>query len=96
MSDVRIEPAGVVPTGYAETMDKLRSSDSWDIPGVIADAAERIRESTDEGPALAVIDSLVFRLRVIRGISRGDKHAFHGDRCKTIELLCDEVLTGGD
>ena len=52
-----------LPSGYAETMDKLKDADKWDVPGVIADAGERLREATDEGPALAVMDTLLFRLR---------------------------------
>lgn len=80
-------------TDYAETMDRLKDPEGWDIPGIIADAAERVRVSTDEGSVLAVIDTLVFRIREIREIARGDKHAFPSDRCKTIELMCDALVT---
>ena len=54
-----------VPTGYAETMDKLKDPKRWDVPGVIADVAEDLRRSTDCGEALAVIDTLLFRMQDI-------------------------------
>lgn len=54
-----------LPTGYAETMDKLRRPDNWDVPGVIADISDDLRRSTDCGAALAVIDTLVFRMKEI-------------------------------
>lgn len=52
---------------YAETMDKLSDSRSWDVPGLIADVAERLKESGD-GEAMAVIDHLLFRIRDIAGL----------------------------
>lgn len=65
-----------LPTGYAETMDKLKRPDDWDIPGIIADASERLRRESDDGETLAVLDTLTFRMRDIANlISQG--HAKH-------------------
>lgn len=54
-----------LPSGYAETMDKLKDPSRWDIPGVIADVAEDLRRHSDNGAALAVIDTLSFRMKDI-------------------------------
>ena len=54
-----------IPSGYAETMDKLKRPDNWDVPGVISDVAEDLRCYSDNGSALAVIDTLCFRMKEI-------------------------------
>ena len=63
MSDI-IE---VVPRGYAETMDALNRPKDWDVPGMIADICENLRRENDvpHGQVLAVIDTLVFRMKDI-------------------------------
>lgn len=54
-----------VPEDYAEMMDKLNHPpDDWDVPGLIADVSERVRELGD-GATLAVIDTLCFRMKDI-------------------------------
>ena len=54
-----------LPTGYAETMDKLARPDNWDVPGLIADIAEGLRLESDNGAALAVIDAMRFGMQDI-------------------------------
>ena len=38
-----------IPTGYDEMMDKLKDPRRWDVPGLIADVAEDLRRSSDNG-----------------------------------------------
>lgn len=81
-------------TGYSETMAKFEQSENWDLAGVIEDALASLKDSTDEGSAVAVIEVLRSRLEEIRNVARADRHAFfRSDRCKSIELMCDELLT---
>lgn len=56
-----------VPAGYAETMDSLKRPRDWDVPGMIADVCEHLRREIDvpHGQVLAVIDTLMFRMRDI-------------------------------
>ena len=54
-----------VPANYAETMDKLKDPNGWDVPGLIADVSERLRRETIDGELLAVVDTLVFRMQDI-------------------------------
>jgi hypothetical protein len=49
---------------YAEMMDKLRSPDDWDVPGIIAETAQDLM-NCDNPEAAAVIDTLTFRVRDI-------------------------------
>lgn len=48
-------------------MDALKRPDDWDVPGMIADIAENIRRDNyvPPGQVLAVIDTLVFRMKDI-------------------------------
>ena len=54
-----------VPAGYAETMDCLNKPSDWDVPGMIADMAEYIRQGLDVPPGqlLAALDWMTFRLK---------------------------------
>lgn len=54
--------------GYAEMMDKLKKPDNWDITGIIADVSQKLIDETDNGAALAVIDTLLFRMRDIANL----------------------------
>ena len=53
--------------GYAEMMDALANPDNWDAPGLIADVAQEMANE-DRGHALAVIDTLTFRMRDIANL----------------------------
>jgi hypothetical protein len=56
---------------YAATMDALASPADWDVPGIIADVANRLKQEGD-GKAAAVIDTLSFRMRdIAQRISHG-------------------------
>lgn len=70
----------VTPVGYAETMDALNRPNDWDVPGMIADVAEFTRRELDvpHGQALAVIDTLTFRMRDIANL-------IHPDHAKRID-----------
>jgi len=61
------EEIEVVPQGYAETMDALNRPKDWDVPGMIADICENLRRENDvpHGQLLAVIDTLMFRMKDI-------------------------------
>jgi hypothetical protein len=77
-----------VLSGYVETMKKFEDTADWDIPGVIKDAADSLKESTDEGAALAVIDSLCLVLQRIESFTKRDDLDL-GDICICIRELCD-------
>lgn len=55
------------PEGYAETMECLNKPKDWDVPGLIDDIAERLRDGGEvpNGLALAVIDKLMFGMTFI-------------------------------
>ena len=50
---------------YAETMDKLAAPTDWDVPGIIADVATRLKEDGD-GEAAAVIDTLAHPMSALK------------------------------
>lgn len=59
---------------YAEWMDRLRDPSDWDIPALVADAVERANACYDDELLLAVLDTLVFRMRDIAELI-SHKHA---------------------
>lgn len=66
-----LQSCGVkLPTGYAETMDCLNKPKDWDVPGLIADMAEYLRQDLDVSPGqlLAALDWMTFRLRESRSL----------------------------
>ena len=60
-----------VPAGYAETMDCVNQPDSWDVPGMIADMAEYLRQGLEVPPGqlLAALDWMTFRLKESQSLS---------------------------
>jgi hypothetical protein len=61
----------IVPAGYSETLDRMNQPGRWDVAGMIADMAERLRtgdECVREGDLLAAIDWMVFRLKECRSV----------------------------
>lgn len=53
-----------LPRGYADTLDCMNQTGSWDVAGMIADMAENLRRENDVPPGqlLAALDWMTFRL----------------------------------
>ena len=57
-----------IPHGYAETMDCLNKPASWDVPGMIGDMCEHLRNDLEvpNGQLLAAMDWMQFRIKECR------------------------------